>query len=174
EAPRPPASAPSAFPAVKISAPSTAHAALEERVPFAGMRRKISQKMAQSKHTAAHFTFVEECDVGKLKALRTRLKPRAEAQGIKLSFLPFIVKAVVAGLKKHPILNTALDETTNELVYRKYYNIGIAASTDAGLIVPVVKDADRRSVLDIGLEIERLATDAKAGKVKLDDLQGST
>jgi pyruvate dehydrogenase E2 component (dihydrolipoamide acetyltransferase) len=117
---------------------------------------------------------VEECDVGKLKALRARLKPRAEAQGVKLSFLPFIVKAVVAGLKKHPILNTALDETTNELVYRKYYNIGIAASTDAGLIVPVVKDADRRSVMDIAREIDRLAADARAGKVKLEDLQGST
>jgi pyruvate dehydrogenase E2 component (dihydrolipoamide acetyltransferase) len=175
------APAPSAEPAgppvhalVKITPPSTAHGALEERVPFAGMRRKIAQKMAQSKHTAAHFTFVEECDVGKLKALRARMKPRAEAQGVKLSFLPFFVKAVVAGLKKHPILNSALDESTNEIVYRKYYNVGIAASTDAGLIVPVVKDADRRSLLDIAREIERLATDAKNGKSKALDLQGST
>ncbi|HVJ89391.1 MAG TPA: dihydrolipoamide acetyltransferase family protein [Labilithrix sp.] len=159
---------------VKISAPSPAQAALEERVPFAGMRRKISQKMAQSKHTAAHFTFVEECDVGKLKALRARMKPRAEAQGVKLSFLPFIVKAVVAGLKKHPILNSALDEATNELVYRKYYNIGMAASTDAGLMVPVIKDADRKSLLDIARDIERLAADAKSGKAKVEDLQGST
>jgi pyruvate dehydrogenase E2 component (dihydrolipoamide acetyltransferase) len=130
--------------------------------------------MSQSKHTAAHFTFVEECDVGKLKALRARMKPRAEAQGVKLSFLPFIVKAVVAGLKKHPVLNSALDETTNELVYRKYYNIGMAASTDAGLIVPVIKEADRKSLLDIARDIERLAADAKAGKAKVDDLQGST
>lgn len=168
------APAPSAHAPVKISAPSPAQASLEERVPFAGMRRKISQKMAQSKHTAAHFTFVEECDVGKLKALRARLRPRAEAQGVKLSYLPFIVKAVVAALKKHPVLNSALDETTNELVYRKYYNIGIAASTDAGLVVPVVKDADRRSVLDIASEIERLASEAKAGKAKVEDLQGST
>jgi pyruvate dehydrogenase E2 component (dihydrolipoamide acetyltransferase) len=159
---------------VKIQAPSGVQAALEERVPFAGMRRKISQRMAQSKHTAAHFTFVEECDVGKLKALRARLKPRAEAQGVKLTYLPFIVKAVVAALKKHPILNSALDETTNELVYRKYYNIGMAASTDAGLMVPVIKDADRRSVMDIAREIERLASDAKAGKSKVEDLQGST
>ncbi len=148
--------------------------ALEERVPFAGMRRKIAQRMAQSKHTAAHFTFVEECDVTALKALRARLKPSAEKQGVKLSFLPFIVKAVVAALKKHPYLNSALDETTNEIVFRKYYNIGIAASTDAGLIVPVVKDADRRSVLDIAREIDRLATEAKAGKSKVDDLSGST
>ncbi|OJY31218.1 MAG: dihydrolipoamide acetyltransferase [Myxococcales bacterium 68-20] len=169
----PPVAAPGHAP-VKISAPTAAQSALEERVPFAGMRRKIAQKMSQSKNTAAHFTFVEECDVGKLKELRARLKPRAEAQGVKLSFLPFIVKAVVAGLKKHPILNTALDETTNELVYRKYYNIGMAASTDAGLMVPVIKDADRKSVLDIARDIERLAADAKSGKAKVEDLQGST
>jgi pyruvate/2-oxoglutarate dehydrogenase complex dihydrolipoamide acyltransferase (E2) component len=177
-----PTSAPAAAPAVhapgreavKITAPTRAQAALEERVPLAGVRRKIAQKMAQSKHTAAHFTFVEECDVSALKALRARLKPRAEAHGIKLSFLPFITKAVVAALKKHPVLNTALDETTNEIVYRKYYNIGIAASTDAGLIVPVVKDADRLSLLEIAREIDRLANDAKNGKTKMDDLQGST
>lgn len=177
EAPRAEAPAPAAAPAhppVKISAPSAAQSALEERVPFAGMRRKISQRMSQSKHTAAHFTFVEECDVGKLKALRARMKPRAEAQGVKLTFLPFIVKAVVAGLKKHAILNSALDETTNELVYRKYYNIGMAASTDAGLMVPVIKDADRKSLIDIARDIERLANDAKSGKAKVEDLQGST
>ncbi len=162
---------------VKITPPASAHGThgpLEERVPFAGLRRKIAQKMAQSVHTAAHFTFVEECDVTALKALRARLKPTAEKEGVKLSFLPFIVKAVVAALKKHPILNSALDESTNELVYRKYYNIGIAASTDAGLIVPVVKDADRRSLLEVAREIERVATDAKNGKSKMDDLTGST
>jgi len=160
--------------AVKITAPTAAQGALEERVPFAGVRRKIAQKMAQSVHTAAHFTFVEECDCTQLKALRKRLQPSAQAQGVKLTFLPFIVKAVVAALKKRPILNSALDETTNELVYRKYYNIGIAASTEAGLIVPVVKDADRRSLLDVAREIERVATDAKNGKSKMEDLQGST
>jgi pyruvate dehydrogenase E2 component (dihydrolipoamide acetyltransferase) len=146
----------------------------EERVPFAGVRRRIATKMAQSVHTAAHFTFVEECDVTRLKDIRARLKPSAEAQGVKLTFLPFIVKAVVAALKKHAILNSALDETTNELVYRKYYNIGIAASTDAGLIVPVVKDADKKSLLEVARDIERLATDAKHGKSKVEDLQGST
>jgi pyruvate dehydrogenase E2 component (dihydrolipoamide acetyltransferase) len=160
--------------AVKISTPAGATGAVEERVPFAGMRRKIAQKMAQSVHTAAHFTFVEECDVSAVKALRARLKPAAEKQGVKLTFLPFIVKAVVAALKKHAVLNSALDESTNELVYRKYYNIGIAASTDAGLIVPVVKDADRKSLLEIARDIDRLATDAKSGKSRMEDLQGST
>ena len=147
---------------------------LEERVPFTGMRRKISQKMAQSTRTAAHFTFVEECDATALKALRARLQAPAEAAGVRLSFLPFIVKATAAALKKHPMLNTTLDESTNELVFRKYFHIGIAMATEAGLMVPVVKDADRKTVLDIARDIERLSADAKAGKVKLDDLQGST
>ena len=179
-------SAPStpAAPRAPVSpAPRTAHApvaiaaaggALEERVPFAGMRRKIAAKMAQSTQTAAHFTFVEECDATALKSIRSRLKPSADRAGVKLTLLPFIVKAVVAALKRHPILNSALDETTSELVYRKYYNIGIAASTDNGLMVPVVKDADRRSLLDIAREIDRLGNDAKAGKSKMDDLSGST
>jgi len=173
-APRAPEPASAPPPAPKAEPAKIASHGVEERVPFAGMRRKIAQKMAQSKHTAAHFTFVEECDVGKLKEMRARLKPKADAQGVKLSFLPFIVKAVVAGLKKHPTLNCALDEATNEIVFRKYYNIGIAASTEAGLMVPVVKDADRRSLLEIAREIDRLAQEAKSGKAKVEDLQGST
>jgi pyruvate dehydrogenase E2 component (dihydrolipoamide acetyltransferase) len=163
-------------PVVKIVSPAqpAGQGPMEERVSFAGMRRKIAQKMAQSVHTAAHFTFVEECEATELKELRLRLKPFAEKEGVKLSFLPFIVKAVVAALKKHPVLNSALDESTAELVYRKYYNIGIAASTDAGLIVPVVKNADRLSILEIAREIDRMATDAKNGKAKAEDLSGST
>lgn len=160
---------------VAIAAPSSKGGeALEERVPFAGLRRKIAEKMSQSVHTAAHFTFVEECDVTALKAARERLKPKADALGVKLTPLAFIAKAAVLALKKFPILNAAIDESTNELVYRKYYNLGIAASTDAGLIVPVVKGADRRSLLDMAREIERLGADAKSQKVKLEDLQGST
>ena len=150
------------------------HTQREERVPFAGLRRKIAQKMAQSKQTAAHFTFVEECDVTALKAIRARLKAPAEAQGVKLTFLPFITKAVAAGLKKHPMLNTALDESTNELVFRRYYNIGIATATEGGLVVPVVKDVDKKSILEIARDIDRLSSETRAGKAKLEDLQGST
>ena len=148
--------------------------ALETRKPFVGVRRKIAERMQTAKNTAAHFTFVEECDVGRLKELRARMKPAADAAGVKLTFLPFIVKAVVAALKKHPILNSALDESTNELVTRKYFHIGIAASTDNGLMVPVVKDADRKSLLDIAREIERLGTAAKSGAIASADLTGST
>jgi pyruvate dehydrogenase E2 component (dihydrolipoamide acetyltransferase) len=165
----PPAASRAPAPSRRASGP------LEERVAFAGMRRKISQKMAQSTRTAAHFTFVEECDATALKALRARLKGPAAAAGVsKLSFLPFIVKATAAALKKHPMLNTTLDESTNELVFRRYFHIGIATATDAGLMVPVVKDADCKSVLEIAREIDRLSGEARAGKAKLDDLQGST
>ncbi len=153
---------------------AAAHAPIEDRVPLAGLRRKIAQKMTLSTATAAHFTFVEECDVTELKAVRARLVGPAEAAGVKLSFLPFVVKAVVASLKKHPILNTTLDEATNEIVFRRYYNIGIATATEAGLLVPVVKGADQLSILDIAREIERLSVDARAGKARLDDLHGST
>jgi len=170
----PPPSAARTRAPVSIQAPSAEHAALETRAPFVGVRRKIAERMQASKQTAAHFTFVEECDVGRLSELRERLRPQASAAGVKLTFLPFIVKAVVAALKKHPVLNSALDESTNELVTRRYYHIGIAASTDQGLMVPVVKDADRRSLLDIAREIDRLGSAAKEGKIAPQDLSGST
>ena len=157
-----------------LETPSTANAALEVRTPFVGMRRKIAARMQQSKNTAAHFTFVEECDVGRLKALRARLMPAAEEAGVKLSFLPFIVKAVVAALRKHPVLNGTLDEATHELVTRRYYNIGIATATGMGLMVPVLKDADRMTLLDIAREIDRLGTAAKEGSITPGELTGST
>ncbi|MCS6898252.1 MAG: dihydrolipoamide acetyltransferase family protein [Myxococcales bacterium] len=159
---------------IRVVAPTPAQAALEEREPLRGVRKKIFEQMARSKQTAAHFTFVEECDVTALKELRTRLRPIAEKQGVKLTFLPFILKAVVAALKRHPELNSAFDESTGEIVRRKYYNLGIASSTDAGLMVPVIKDCDRRSLLDLAREIQRLGEATKSGKVRVEDLQGST
>ncbi|MCB9595531.1 MAG: 2-oxo acid dehydrogenase subunit E2 [Sandaracinaceae bacterium] len=159
---------------IAIEAPTPEQGALEDRKPFVGVRRKIAERMQLVTNTAAHFTFVEECDVGNLKWLRKRLQPAAEAAGVKLTFLPFIVKAVVAALKRAPVLNSALDESSNELVYRRYYNIGIAASTDNGLMVPVVKNADRKSILEIAAEIERLGVAAKQGTIASEDLRGST
>ena len=159
---------------VRIAPGSSEQAALETRTPFVGIRRKIAERMSTSKNTAAHFTFVEECDCTALKELRERLKPKAEKEGVKLTYLSFIAKAVVASIRKHPTLNSALDESTNELVVRKYVHLGIAASTDAGLVVPVVRDADRRSILDLGREIERLGAAAKQGKLKPAELTGST
>lgn len=166
--------APAAHAPMRIAPPAGAAAELEERIPLRGVRRRIFESMARSVHTAAHFTFVEECDATALKELRARLRPAAEAAGAKLTFLPFFVKAVVAALKKHPMLNAAFDEATQEIVVRRYYHIGIATSTDAGLVVPVVRDADRKSLLTIAQEIGRLADDAKAGRSKPQDLGGST
>ncbi len=159
---------------VPVAPSAAAGRSVEERVPLRGVRRKIFESMARSKHTAAHFTFVEECDVTALKALRARLTPGAEREGVKLTFLPFIVKAVVAALKKHPMLNSAFDETTQEIVIRRYYDIGIASATDAGLVVPVVRSADRRSILDVARAIARLGEQARAGKLLPADLGGST
>jgi pyruvate dehydrogenase E2 component (dihydrolipoamide acetyltransferase) len=144
------------------------------RVPFRGVRKKIAENMHRSRQTAAHFTYVEECDMTELMALRKRAKARAEERGIKLSFLPFIVKAVCAGLKKFPIVNATLDEQKQEIVLRKRYHVGVAAATAEGLIVPVVKDADQKSLFEIARTLEELGEKAKAGKATRDELTGST
>ena len=159
---------------VRVPPPPAGEESLEERTPLRGVRKRIFEQMARSKHTAAHFTFVEECDVTALKELRARLKPSADKAGVKLTFLPFFVKAVVAALKKHPSLNSAFDESTQEIVQRRYYDIGIASATEAGLMVPVVRRADRKSILDVAKDIQRLGDDTKAGKVRAEDLGGST
>jgi pyruvate dehydrogenase E2 component (dihydrolipoamide acetyltransferase) len=154
--------------------PSRSSNAPEQRIPFAGLRRRISQRLTLASHTVVPLTFVEECDVSKLKALRAELAPSAASCGVKLTFLPFIVKAVVGALRRHPGLNATLDEEAHEIILRKYFHIGIATATDAGLLVPVIRDADCKSLLDIAEEIDRLASDARAGRARLEDLQGST
>ncbi len=164
-----------ARPAVRIEpARSSEGEPLEERIPFVGIRRKIAERMQLAKNTAAHFTFVEECHADRLVALRERMKPLAAERGVKLTFLPFIVKAAVAALKRHPMLNSALDEEAQQLVLRKVYHVGIATATEAGLMVPVVRDADRRSLLDIAQEIERLSEGARRGTLSPQELSGST
>jgi pyruvate dehydrogenase E2 component (dihydrolipoamide acetyltransferase) len=168
---RPSAQKPAGAPAP--AAPPRVSAA-DERVPIRGLRKRIFENMARSKHTAAHFNYVEECDVGRLIEMRDRAKVHAEKQGVKLSFLPFIVKAVVAALKNHPRLNSVVDEQAMELVVRKTYDIGIAVATEAGLMVVVVRGADRLSILEIAREIERLAVAARDGKSAREDLGGST
>jgi pyruvate dehydrogenase E2 component (dihydrolipoamide acetyltransferase) len=146
----------------------------EERIPLRGVRKKIAESMARAVHTAAHFTYVEEVDMTELVAVRERAKPRAAERGVKLNYLPFIVKAVVSGLKKWPQLNASLDETTQEIVRKKYYHIGIAAQGPHGLAVSVVREADRRSIFDLSREIDRLGEAVKAGTATRDDLTGGT
>ncbi|HWP08126.1 MAG TPA: dihydrolipoamide acetyltransferase family protein [Polyangiaceae bacterium] len=166
------APAPAAAPAAPAAPPKAS--AGDERVPVRGLRKRIFENMARSKHTAAHFHYIEECDVGRLIELRDRARPHAEKAGVKLTFLPFIVKATVAALKLHPRLNSVIDEQAMEHVLRKTYDIGIAMATDGGLMVPVVRNADRLSILEIAREIERLAVAARDGKSQREDLGGST
>ena len=102
--------------------------------------------MVKSVYTAPHVTLMDEIDVSALVALRERTKPLAEKKGMKLTYLPFIVKALVAACRQFPALNAMIDEEKQEIVYKKYYNIGIATDTDNGLLVPVIHDADRKNI----------------------------
>lgn len=167
-----PATPPVARPAAPpVSVPINAE---DERLPFRGLRKKIAENMVRSKLQTADFTYVEECDVTELVALRKRAQKRAHERGIKLSFLPFLIKAVVSGLKKYPILNSTLDESRDEIVLRKSYHIGVAAATDSGLMVPVLRNADRLSLFQIAAALEPLAERTRTGKASREELSGST
>ena len=180
-APAATAAAPAATeaPAAKAAAPTTAAPAgnvslEEERVPFKGIRKAIANAMVKSAYTAPHVTIMDEVDVTELVAFRARMKPVAEKKGVKVTYLPFIVKALVAASRQFPALNAMIDEETNEIVYKKYYNIGIATDTDNGLIVPVIKDADRKSIWMIASSISDLALRGRDGKLAPNEMKGST
>jgi 2-oxoisovalerate dehydrogenase E2 component (dihydrolipoyl transacylase) len=158
-----------------ISAPPPADYGIPgTRVKFAGLRRKIGAHMVHSKQTIPHFTYVDECDVSALVALRESLKEPMSRKGAKLTYLAFFVKAVAAALQEVPIVNASLDDKSEEIVLHNAYHIGIAVATPGGLVVPVVRDADKKGLLDIAAEIERLSQDARQGKLKLDDLRGGS
>lgn len=145
-----------------------------ERIPYRGIRRSIGEHMVMSVQHAPHATHFEEVDVTELVELREKLKDLATLSGIKLTYLPFIIKAVVQALKKYPIFNASLDEEKGEIVIKKYYNIGIATATPEGLVVPVIKDADKKSITEIAKEIEILAEKARTGKLELSDVRDGT
>jgi len=145
-----------------------------ERIPLRGIRRSTAKHMRESLDKAAHVTHCDEADATKLTALREAMKAEAGAKGLKLTFLPFIVKALIEALKLHPTLNSVLDDEEEEIVVKKYYNIGIAVDVPDGLIVPVVKMADQKSVLDIAEEIQNLAKSARDRTLDLADLKGGT
>jgi pyruvate dehydrogenase E2 component (dihydrolipoamide acetyltransferase) len=182
DAPRPPAKAADAAGAQEAPATPKPHAAPapvapaqgETRVPIRGLRKRIYENMARAKHTAAHFTYVDECDSTELKRMRESAKAAATRSGVQLTYLPFIVKAVVAALKRHPALNCLVDDTAMEMVLRGTYDIGIAVATDAGLTVPVLRNADQLTILEMAREIERLSAEARAGKTRREDLGGSS
>lgn len=146
----------------------------ETREKITGIRKAIANAMVQSKTKAPHVTLLDEVDVTELVAHRKKFKAVAEEQDIKLTYLPYVAKALVSALKKYPILNAAVDDETDEIVHKHYYNIGIAADTDKGLLVPVVKDADRKSIFDISDEVGELANKARTGKLTSDEMSGAS
>lgn len=145
-----------------------------KRVPLRGVRRKIAQAMHDSMTKAAQVTATDEADCGLLWLIRNKEKEAAAQQGVRLTLLPFIVKAVVGALKRDPAMNSAMDDDKGDIVYKAYYNIGIAVETEDGLIVPNVKDADRKSVLDIAREIEELSRKARQRTLDIHELKGGT
>jgi pyruvate dehydrogenase E2 component (dihydrolipoamide acetyltransferase) len=145
-----------------------------DRIPLRGVRRSIAKAMVKSKYTAPHVTAMDEVDVTMLWKIKEKEKKAAEKKGIKLTILPFIVKAVIAGLSEHPYLNASLDDENEEIVLKKYFNIGFATDTPEGLMVPVVKNAKDKSILQLAEELTRLAVKARDRTIDLADLKGGT
>lgn len=145
-----------------VAAPSVSNNALETREPMSATRKAIARAMTQSKQTAPHVTLFDEVEVSALVEHRQTYKVLAQEQDVKLTFLPYIVKALTIVLKKYPVLNASIDDKTDEIVYKHYYNIGIATDTDHGLYVPTLKDADQKGLF-------RLADEIKANTMKAYD-----
>jgi pyruvate dehydrogenase E2 component (dihydrolipoamide acetyltransferase) len=146
----------------------------EERIKVRGLRRAIYEAMTRSKSTAAHFTYVEEIDCTQLVEARNRLKPIAAAQGIKLNYLPFIAKATLLALRHFPKMNAVMDDEAGEIVIKRYFHLGFAAATDSGLMVPVLRDADKTTLLELADGISQLAVKAREGKLSPTESKGST
>ncbi|ADU30921.1 dihydrolipoamide acetyltransferase family protein [Evansella cellulosilytica] len=168
-------SAPEATAEKKPVAPyKPANAELETREKMSGIRKAISKAMVNSKHTAPHVTLMDEIEVTDLVAHRKKFKEVGAEKGIKLTYLPYVVKALTSALREYPMLNTSLDDSTDEIVHKHYYNIGIAADTEKGLLVPVVKDTDRKSIFAISDEINQLASKAREGTLAPDEMKGAS
>ncbi len=145
-----------------------------QKIPLRGVRKKIAEAMSLSKHKAAHFTYVEEVDMSEVVKMRKAAVPEAEKRGVKLTFLPFIIKALVPTLKEFPFLNSSLDEENQEIVLKGDYNFGIATDTENGLMVPVIKGVDAKSIWELASDITTLSEKARSSKIAVDDLKGGT
>jgi len=139
-----------------------------------GVRRLIAEHMVQSKHTIPHYSYIDECDLTELVRLRASVKETFAKRGLKLTYLPFFVKAAVEALKEMPIVNSSLDESAGEIVLHDRYDIGIAVATAQGLLVPVIREADRKDITQLARDIDRLSRAARDGTAARDDLRGST
>ncbi len=146
-----------------------------EREPLRSIRRRVARKMVTSMILVPHVAHMDEADVTLLEEFRQRERARRAGQpGGKLTLLAFVVKAVTAGLRATPAFNASLDPFREEIIFKKYYNIGIAADTGKGLVVPVVKETDRKSIVQIATEIEDLGGRARDGRLEIDDMRGGT
>jgi pyruvate dehydrogenase E2 component (dihydrolipoyllysine-residue acetyltransferase) len=145
-----------------------------EHVPLSATRRQIARKMAHSVFTAPHAAALDEADVTDLEALRQQVRERHPDQRVHLTLLPFVMKATVAGLKRFPALNASLDDARQELILKRYYHLGIAVDTERGLIVPVIRDVDRKSLNDLAAELEEKIQRTREGKINLEELRGGT
>jgi len=165
-------------PSAPTSAPKMAYkgvgGGMEERVPLRGVRKKIAENLQMAKQIIPHFTLMEEANVTELVRLRSQAKEQAEKAGVKVTYLPFIMKALMTTVRDFPMFNASIDDQAGEIVYKRYFNIGFAADTPNGLLVPVVKNAEMKSVLEISREIQELASKARDGKLSLDDMRGAT
>lgn len=146
----------------------------EQAMPVIGMRRKIAEKMQEAKRRIPHFTYVEEIDVTELEALRVQLNARYAGQRPKLTLLPLIMRAVVLAIRKYPSVNARFDDDANIVTTYNPVHLGIAAQTDAGLMVPVVRNAEARDPWSAAAEVARLAEAARSGKALREELSGST
>ena len=145
-----------------------------DHIPYEGMRKTIGDHMVLSVSKIPQVTHADTADVTKLWELREKEKIKAQKEGIHLTFMPYFIKAAVSALKKHPFLNAALDAQNNDLILKKYYNIGIAVDTENGLMVPVLKGADKKDIFQIAKEAQELAEKARSRKINPMDLKGST
>jgi pyruvate/2-oxoglutarate dehydrogenase complex dihydrolipoamide acyltransferase (E2) component len=145
-----------------------------ERIKVVGLRRTIAEHMLTAKRSIPHYSYVDECDVSRLVQLRESLKDAMLSRGIRLTYLAFVVKAVVQALKTVPIVNSSLEEELGEIVLHDRYHVGIAIATAKGLTVPVIHHADRHTVAGLAKEIQRLGDAARADQLRVDELRGGT
>ncbi|MCG8587200.1 MAG: 2-oxo acid dehydrogenase subunit E2 [Pirellulales bacterium] len=169
----PPRSKPAAAPAQAPTGESDAWGPVR-RERMAKIRKTIAERMVHSKHTCPHVTNFDDADVTDLEQVRQSSKADYAASGIKLTTMPFLIKAVAQALKLHPTINASLDTDAGEIIYKQYVNVGIAVDTDRGLVVPVIRDADRLAIPDIARSLSDMAESVRAGDFAMDDLRGGT
>lgn len=158
----------------RTAEPSSDYGRPGTRIKLQGVRRKIAEHLVDAKRRIPHYSYVDECDVSELVRLRNGMREGCARNGIKLTYLPFFVKAVAASLKEIPLVNSSLDEDSGDIILHDKYHIGIAVATPHGLIVPVIRDVDKKDLFTIAAEVERLGTEGKAGRSRREDLRGST